>query len=58
MSQMPTPSNLLRHKSIPIRILDEGGKSVFIDCREVIAEEITRNGLRIIGGPWRLRSEI
>lgn len=38
---MLTPSNLLRYKSIPVRILDEGGKSVFIDCREVTVEEIT-----------------
>lgn len=50
--------NLLRYKLILIRILDEGGKSVFIDCREVIVEEIIRNGLRIIGGFWRFRSEI
>ena len=35
MSQTPTPPNLLRHKSIPISIVDEGGKSVFIEGREV-----------------------
>lgn len=35
MSQTPTPLNLLRHKSIPISIWDEGGKNVFIECREV-----------------------
>lgn len=29
-----------------------------MDCREVIVEEITRNGLRIIGAPGRLGSEI
>lgn len=55
---MPNPSNLLRHKSIPIKILDVGGKSVFIDFRKVIVEEITCNGLSIFGGLWRLGNEI
>lgn len=41
MSQMPTSPNLLKHNSFSMRILDERGKSVFIDCREVIVEEIT-----------------
>lgn len=33
-------------------------ESVFMNCGEVRVEEITCNGLRRVGGPWTLGSEI